>query len=471
MKKAVAVLVLFVAVLGVAAALIGAHILDKRRSIYAYDVTADHAYDFTRSAAETTILDSEAGLVLLPQAQGPVGAAFLELEVSATVLGRYLQPELRVSAGDAVVTEAIEHGAQGKRYVNISSLLPGAYGQQIRIEGRNLTVTSEKVALIRFPALDLGDKTVLVLASHPDDAEIAAFALYSDVPGAYIVTITAGDAGGHTYKDIYPDRQEHFIKKGQLRTWDSITVPLMGGVPPERAVNLGFFDGTLPKMFQDKATPVEAAYIKTADIGTFRRLNLPGLANGLTGTSSWDSLVANLSYILAEVRPDIIVTPYPLLDSHPDHQLTTVALLEAIHASGLRDGALFLYTNHLTDSEFYPYGEIGGPMTLPANSDPTLYFDSILSHPLSKAKQNDKLLALEAMHDLRPATEVRFFKGALKLALHNLQRDIYGQDVSYYRRAVRSNELFFIVDVAKTYDQTVLEGLLRTGKAATPSRY
>jgi hypothetical protein len=51
-------------------------------------------------------------------------------------------------------------------------------------------------------------------------------------------------AGPHTYDEIYSDTDLHYQVKGKLRVWDSITVPMLGGVIPEHAINLGYFDNT-----------------------------------------------------------------------------------------------------------------------------------------------------------------------------------------------------------------------------------
>ena len=79
--------------------------------------------------------------------------------------------------------------------------------------------------------------SVLVLAPHPDDAEIAAFGLYANRKST-VVTVTAGNAGAPTYEAVFDDPSEHYLFKGRIRLIDSITVPLQGGIPPERALFL-----------------------------------------------------------------------------------------------------------------------------------------------------------------------------------------------------------------------------------------
>ncbi len=60
------------------------------------------------------------------------------------------------------------------------------------------------------------------------------------------------------------------------------------------------------------------------------------------------------------------------------------------------------------------------------------------------------------MHDLRLDTEWRSYLGAIKLPISKIIKDIRGINDSYYRRSVRSNELFFITDIINIYDTDTL---------------
>ena len=130
-----------------------------------------------------------------------------------------------------------------------------------------------------------------------------------------------------------------------------------------------------------------------------------------------------------------------------------MALFEAIKRTGLQEGQLYLYTNHFVLNEYYPYGKTGGAVSLPPSFGHQWYFDSIYSHPLSEDNQKDKILALEAMHDLRLDTEWLYTDSTFKLAFENFERDIFGQENSYFKRAVRSNELFFVTEISSLYNE------------------
>ena len=111
----------------------------------------------------------------------------------------------------------------------------------------------------------------------------------------------------------------------------------------------------------------------------------------------------------------------------------------------MREGSLYLYSNHFVLNEHYPYGKSGGTISLPPHFGNAIYFDSIYSHPLSLDKQKDKVFALEAMNDLRLDTEWRFLNGVIEIAVKKSFKKILGTESSYFNRAVRSNELFFVV--------------------------
>ncbi len=88
----------------------------------------------------------------------------------------------------------------------------------------------------------------MVIAPHADDAELAAFGLYSQAREAWIVTLTAGEIETEHYRRMGLRRNScGGALKGRLRAWDSQAVPTWGGVPAERCVQLGYFCLQLPR--------------------------------------------------------------------------------------------------------------------------------------------------------------------------------------------------------------------------------
>ncbi len=427
-----------------------------------YDATQDYRYDFDKREALVRTLPLHNNQIAVDfTLPDPDTTLLLKLHVDTTLSGKVLQPSLTLQSGGKSVTEYLEPGAKGIRYINISPLA-ATLDDKITLHGERVTLSDQNAEMILFHNPKRQNARILVLAPHPDDAEIAAYGLYSTYPDkSYVVTITAGDSGPNNYDEIYPhDRVKAYLLKAKIRVWNSITVPLIGGVLPDRCINLGFFDGTLKEMYLHKESPVMTQQTRSGDINIYRRYNISPLQKGLRGRADWNSLVGNLLYLLHEIRPDIVVLPSPRLDNHPDHIYAAVAMMEAIRKWGEKRGKLFLYTNHFTLNEYYPYGNAGALVSPPPNFQP-LYFEGVYSHTLPEERQKEKILALEAMNDLRLDTEWLTPRGAAKVALKELlKRDFLGIEyANYYRRAVRANELFFTVGFEALHDPRKFKAL------------
>ncbi len=433
-----------------------------RSSIYSYSTKIDYDYHFSKTDAEIIDLDIVDNAFEIPSNLRPHKSVFLKVHLNTNFWGIFFQPSLKIKVGNTQITAYVEHVTEGVRYLNISSL-PLTGGAELQFESNRIEISDQAAKLIVFDNVDVMGSTILVIAPHPDDAEIAAYGLYSSNPDSFIVTVTAGDAGGFGYDERFSDLVEHSRKKGQLRTWNSITVPLLAGIPPEQVLNLGFFDGTLKKLHSQNPDTVQSIYAGLSDVNFFRKQNISSLSEGLTGGSDWNSLVENFEYLLKIIKPDVIVTPYPALDAHSDHKYSTIALIEAIKNLELRNGYLFLYSNHYEGNVYYPYGEMGGVISLPPNFNDDIYFKSIYSHPLTLSTQIDKLFALEAMNDLRLDTEWLTSFGAIKKMISILRKNALGAEYSFFRKAVRSNELFFVIDVEDLYQEHKLERILDDG--------
>lgn len=433
-----------------------------RKSMYRYDVSQNYMYDMNESKANIINLESKDGKIRLGKNDYSKSSTFLKVSIETTLMGKYFQPSIELKVGETSFTQYFEYGAKGIRYLNISSLLTkNTHSIELIYKKRHIILEPNNIQLISFKNKDISKLKTLVLAPHPDDAEIAAYGLYSDNNLSHIITITAGESGEFTYDEIYSDdRIKHYIKKGKLRTFDSVTVPMLGNIPYNQILNFGYFDRKMTEMYRNKSKIVRGYDTNISDINIFRQINISPLKKQLIGVSNWNSLVNNLKTMLKVIKPSIIVAPYPALDTHPDHKLTTVALFEALKSLDIREGDLYLYTNHSLLSEHYPYGNSGGIVSLPPILTNKVYFDSIYSHALSEEKQQDKIFALDAMHDLRLDTEYRFTQGLLKLTWKKIQSYIYGTDYSYFRRSIRSNELFFIVNIKHIYNKNIEKSII-----------
>lgn len=405
----------------------------------------DDAYSFQPGFSETRRVE------LTPAPGGlrwswtaPAGStwdtALLGVRVEASAEG---EPRLELAAGSAAATQYLDPGAHGLRWLNLSRL-KGQLGDGVEVDvrGQAVEVAPGPAELRLFSnRLELGGR-ILVLAPHPDDAEIAAFGLYAG-RDASIVTVTSGNAGDANYAAQFPDVAEQYRFKGYLRSLDSVTVPWQGGIPPERCFNLGYFDARLATMHESPRQVVPELYGPNTDVSVYRRVNLSRLLPKGPRESTWAHLVEDLAAVLRKLEPATVVMPHPFLDSHLDHEFTSVALVEALERWDGRP-CFLLYTNH-ADQNLYPYGPAGSGMSLPPWSGPALPVQGVYSHPVSPELQRRQLFALESMHDLRLSPAEQAACDTPGAAPH---REDYPRTpaVDYFRRAPRAEETFFVFD-------------------------
>jgi len=450
--------------------LVGAGLVAAQRQFaYKYwlavDPRADHDYALaTRPLARHARVELHDGRFSLPPGFGAAGASvWLEVDVHSRRLLPPGDPHVVVSARGVETRQDFAPHSEGRRYLDLTPLLARAPADAaFRLRGVGISLSDGAVAAHAFANPGIGPATrTLVLAPHPDDAEIAAFGLYSTTD-ADIVTLTAGEAGDPAYGALFDDPGEQFSVKGWLRTWDSLTVPRMGGVAPERARNLGYADGRLPEMWAKSPAPVGRLRARLPDDAAYRRLNFDRALARRPFSPTWPALVGDLVRELETVAPRFVATPHPLLDGHPDHAFTTVALCEAIARSGWQ-GTLLLYTNHPLRAEAWPLGPPEAVAALPPWFGATLPFDGLYSHVLDESRRSWKTLALEAMHDLRryrdahpPAWSAR--AGALlregfwrllgrrdRLTALALETGEQPRLTDYRRRAPRPDETFLLL--------------------------
>ena len=414
---------------------------------YEYNQQADYKYDFSSMDSQTFELSLENNRIQVGEMIKGFQTAFIEMDVNYTIKGFTHEPKITMTAGNDTLFQNLECRTKGVRYLNVSQLIQHEAGN-IQFEFRGCKPKSASVKLIAYKNLDPSKENILILAPHPDDAEIAAYGLYASNPkNTFIATITAGDAGSMNYNELYIDSTRHYIKKGEVRAWNSITIPMLAGVAPDNCINLGYFDASLRNMHDDTTTLAKSRYINTTNINLFRSKNCANFTDSLKSESTWRSLVNDMKYLLLKVKPTLIVSAYPALDYHFDHKFTTVALIQAMQELNYQNCQLWLYTNHLPLTTMYPDGQIGSQISLPPHfENEPIYFDKLFSFPLSKNLQSDKVLALDAMNDLRPDTEYRYAKVLWDRTKQTFFDKLYLKESDYFRRSVRSNELFFVIE-------------------------
>jgi LmbE family N-acetylglucosaminyl deacetylase len=408
-------------------------------------------------AIDVTLAKTDGGATLTwPETGGDWDTALLMVEVTADPAA--LAPYIEISAGGVSDRQYFGAGESGQRWLNLSflrtTLKPAAI---VTIRGEGMATAADLATLRLFAAVPNLTRSILILAPHPDDAEIAAFGVYAQ-RRASVVTVTSGNAGVPTYESVFDDLADLYLFKGRIRVIDSITVPWQGGIPPERTFNMGYFDARLAQMYDKRNEVIPEMYRPNSDIAVYRRENIGSLLPKRSRESRWENLVEDTLSILKKVNPEVIVAPHPRLDTHRDHQFTAVALGEAL-ARWRKRVTLLLYTNH-ADRNRYPHGPAGTLMSLPAPTDMSgdVQVDGVYSHPVPPNLQRLKLFALESMHDLRytPTRQYQLAKGDERSVMP--EKPGPEPDITYLRRAPRSNELFYVYD-QDTFPQMLKEFL------------
>ncbi|MFJ4141745.1 PIG-L deacetylase family protein [Pseudomonas sp. NPDC089734] len=407
-----------------------------------YSPADDYQYNFP-AANEWAGVRLEGGTLLLDSPPELAGdeTLVLALKIKSSWLGRFFDPGVELHGPDMHDSQVFERGVDGVRYLNLTGLgLPLAQGV-LNVRGRFCRVLgTPRLWLFRQP--DARRQRVMVIAPHADDAELAAFGLYSQADDAWIVTLTAGEIEAEHYRHMGLERAEAARMKGRLRAWDSIAVPRWGGVPESQCVQLGYFCLQLPAMQAAPDQPVASREADLSDTRLFRQFNPMKLPGDSDGAPTWNNLLADLRALLLLARPEVLVMPHPAIDPHPDHICAQAAVREALKGLEWQPETVLGYANHLHDNDRWPMGNAYDGMSLPPVFDPALPLVPY-SLELSVAQQRDKAMALGMMHDLQPPMP---FKRRIR---RGLQRLLAGRrwpaegENEFFRKAVRRHELFW----------------------------
>ncbi|MFA6195731.1 MAG: PIG-L family deacetylase [Sulfurimonas sp.] len=406
-----------------------------RSQKYQYNVAADYIYQLDKNLLLQTKMQSNT--LQLPENYKNYDSLFLKISLSFNPFSCFFKPYIKIEN----FKHYFEYGAKGVRYINISHVKHDL----LKINLKNLTLLNGEVSIYAYQNnINLADK-ILILAPHADDAEIAAFGLYKKAEDVTIVITTAGEYGSCNYCEIYNhNKTKQSLKKAELRIFDALCVPLLGNVTMQNCFTLGYFDLSLKWMYEHKTETASSLIQGINDMNIFRKVSHAKVKLSHDTQPTYYSFVDDIKNIVIQTKPDIILTPHPTIDSHSDHKHTTLALIHALKETNHKC-KLLLYTNHLKLSRTYPIGEIHSSITLPPNKQ-DFYFDSIYSSELNHDLQIDKFFALESMHDLRDSLVFISIKQSFNHLTRMIKRKFTGKDKSYYKRAIRANELFFVVD-------------------------
>jgi LmbE family N-acetylglucosaminyl deacetylase len=402
-----------------------------------YAPTDNYRYDFPQGTA-TIAARIERSVLLLEGEVAGADTLILQVVIKSGWLGRWLDPHVLI--GDD--RQDFERGVSGRRYLNLSGQHAALASGRLQLRGRYCALEAN-ATLYGLHNPDYRDQRMMIIAPHADDAELAAFGIYSQAPEVSIVTLTQGEIEASAFRPLGLDRAQAAQLKGRLRAWDSIAVPLWGGVPQSHCVQLGYYCLQLPAMAAQPELACASRESGESDIRSVRQHNPLQLPADLDGAPSWRNLCADLVTLLEYYRPEVIVTPHPELDPHSDHVASTQALLEAIASSGWKPQTLLLFANHLHDNDRWPMGPAGAGVALPPAIEP-LPADGLWSPSLTAEAQLNKAMALGMQHDLRGPLPLK--KRVRRLIQHLLAGRRWpatGGD-EFFRKAVRRHELFWV---------------------------
>ncbi|MDP0589573.1 MAG: PIG-L family deacetylase [Candidatus Endonucleobacter bathymodioli] len=399
-----------------------------------YDVGKNHQYQCTNSLVSKHIIKNNTAYISEDHISDN-STIFLEVTCKAAITGYFMDPFIEMHCGEQSACQYFERGFQGKRYLNISHL-PLTTTPEISLRLKYCSLQTNDYQLISTKNPDISTKKVLVIAPHADDAEIAAFGLYSN-HNSLVVTITSGESEPDSHLvNMTKNKQAASVLKGRLRAWDSVAIPLWAGLKPNRAVNLGYSDNTLEKLYSNKTTCFPSEVKREV-----RKLNTLKLQSDKEGSCSWQSLSLDLSEIIQQFSPEVIVTPHPEMDAHMDHRFSTEAIKEAVDKDQLKDIVFLYYINHSHNTDLWPFGPHGSIVAPPPGIGQV---ESFYSCHVDASTQINKACSLEMMHDLRKLPKIkhriRFWlqKIFINRGVHPLGSN------PYFRKSIRQNELFIV---------------------------
>ncbi len=427
------------------------YLMYHKKKLYSYDTSMDYNYAMNSTPILISLTNNQ---FILPKEICSNSTIFCKLKIKSTLLGQVLQPNIQVNDNKSS-KQYYEVGTNGYRYLKLSNL--SDENRIIKFKTKRCSIFNETVEVYTYKNDDISNSKILIIAPHPDDAEISSYGLYSsNAENCFLLTITCGEYGNRNY-EAFDEGKKNDLARMKLRLWNSLTVPMLGDVPSQNLLNLGYDDYSLEKMYKNK----EKTYSINKEID--KMLGQMNPIDSISNTErSWHTLVQDIKNIITKIEPNIIITPHPYLDEHPDHIYSTVAVIEALKENNYNKGNLFLYTIHNTLNPYYPFGKLGSCITLPPLFDNVFCFDSIYSLELNKEQQANKILAFEAMNDLRLGLKILNIKSLFSKMIKTIKHRILDIEKDYYNRFIRSNELFYIVPFQEA--ERFIKGILNKRK-------
>ncbi len=412
----------------------------RKKLFYRYNLKKDYTYQMN---TEPFYIEIKGNKMVLPKQIDNSYTVFCKIKIKSNLLGYLLSPMIIINDNHSSA-QYFESRLKGYRYLNLSNLADK--NGVLKFTSKRCSISNEKVEVYAYKNDDISNSKILIIAPHPDDAEIAGYGLYSrNAENTFILTLTGGEYG-RNYYNVFKSKAKNDFVRMKSRIWNSVTVGILGGVSAKNMLNLGYTDATLKSMYeqQNKIFPISEKKLEI-----LKQMNLSYDDSYSQKDKSWNTLISDIQQVIEKVKPTIIVTAHPYLDKHIDHIYSTVAVTEALQKMNYDKGNLFLYCIHNGLNYHYPFGKMGSMITVPPLFDDVKSLDKIYSFELTKDEQANKILAFEAMNDLRMGIKILSVKKMFLRVLDMLARRIFDIQKDYYSQFIRSNELFYVVPFSK----------------------
>lgn len=338
-----------------------------------------------------------------------------------------------------------------EKYVAIPVSKPLCNLKKIEVSGLKI---NNRCSL--FVQSDIGyEEKSIVISPHPDDTELSAFLYYSKRKNTtYIVNVTAGEyltrLKSQYIDGLSDDLTEAVSLKGMIRLWNGLHIPALAGVASSQILSLGYQDGKVELSIKNSLPPIsEYRYVTDG----FVKYDVDDRV----------SLVGDLSFLMHKVKPKVVIIPNPFIDTHPDHVASAWAIAKAMEASGFYPEKILLYAIHENKYKkgvvnSYEYCRYISGEDMDIMDKIFLGGFSIYSECSNERLHKTKVIALDAMHDLRHKD--RFIKAIKK----KIKRVLFfrREDKQHPHELVNSfgkrNEVFMVVDGLSFY--STLHGVI-----------
>ncbi|MBU2710694.1 PIG-L deacetylase family protein [Zooshikella harenae] len=410
-----------------------------------YNPKSDYLYSFPKAICTKAKLEN--GRLCLVKGDGlaTCDTAVLAISIKSDVfLGTIFDPYVEISDGKHIAKQYFERGLKGKRYINISGWLEKLIdGEVVSIKFKYCQPLPSDIVVYGFCHEDFINKKTLIIAPHADDAELAAFGLYSQVKDVAVVTLTAGEVEAESFSHVYADGKKASLLKGRLRAFDSIAVPQWGGVKPENIIHLGYFCLRLKEMFDDLSKTTISLTAGVDSTKVFREFNSFSLPSDKNNHASGENLIRDLKFLIEKFKPEVIIMPHSQLDPHEDHIYASKFVELAIKESSFKGVEYMLgYANHFHYTDMHPFGPPHSIASLPPNIESVQAIYGLFSLSLSENVQKNKVYALEMMHDLKRPVKLKKVIRSLIQKIIGRSYGRYGYD-AYFSKNIKNNEFFY----------------------------